>query len=94
MKLVRDRIPEIIRADGKEPKTHIANEEEFKQLIVSKLVEEVFEFKKEPSAEELADILEVIHTLAAEHGGISHIEEVRKKKAVERGGFSKHIVLE
>ena len=95
MKLVRDKIPEIMQADGKTPKTHIADKEEFQRLLVSKLVEEVHEFRLKPSAEELADILEVVHTLSNElYDGMDKVEEVRKKKAAERGGFSKKIVLE
>ncbi len=94
MKLIRDRIPEIMKADGKNPKTHIAADEEFRHLLVMKLVEEAHEFKLKPSAEELGDVLEVVHAIAEQYGGFEKVDEVRKKKAVERGSFSKKFVLE
>jgi predicted house-cleaning noncanonical NTP pyrophosphatase (MazG superfamily) len=94
MKLIRDKVPEIMKADGKNPQTHIASDEEFKRLLIAKLVEEALEYKLKPSAEELGDILEVVHALALQYGGLEKIEEVRKKKTSERGNFSKRIVLD
>ena len=46
-KLVRDKIPDIIRADGEEPSIRIASKDEFYTLLVQKLDEEVDEFKKD-----------------------------------------------
>ena len=59
-KLVRDKIPEIIKADKQTPITHIANQKEFKQKLLEKLQEEVGEFLKEQNTEELADIVNTI----------------------------------
>jgi predicted house-cleaning noncanonical NTP pyrophosphatase (MazG superfamily) len=94
MKLIRDKVPEIMKADGKNSQIHIAGDEEFKRLLISKLIEEAMEYKLKPSAEELGDILEVVHALAQQHGGFDKVEEVRKKKTSERGNFSKRIVLD
>jgi len=94
MKLVRDKIPEIMNKDGKVAKTHIATEEEFQHLLIMKLIEEAHEFKLKPSAEELGDVLEVVHAISKEYGGFEKVDEVRKKKAVERGSFTKRIVLD
>ena len=45
-KLVRDRIPEIIRATGKTPVTRtVADVEERKRRLIDKLIEEVQEYK-------------------------------------------------
>ena len=60
-KLVRDRIPEIIRNDRKQPITHIASEEEYSLKLGEKLKEEVSEFLAGMNNEEMADILEVLH---------------------------------
>jgi predicted house-cleaning noncanonical NTP pyrophosphatase (MazG superfamily) len=94
MKLIRDKIPEIMKAKGETPKTHIAADEEYARLLIAKLIEEALEYKLQPSAEELGDILEVVHALASQYGGFEKVDEVRKKKTSERGNFSKRIVLD
>jgi len=92
-KLVRDKIPEIMKKAGKDPKIHIADDEEYFQSLKNKLDEEVLEFKKESNTNELADIKEVINALA-EYMNIDNLEEIRIKKQKERGGFKKRIILE
>lgn len=94
MKLIRDKVPELMKADGKNPQTHIAGEEEYKRLLIAKLIEEALEYKSKPSAEELGDILEVARALSIQYGGFEKVDEVRKKKTSERGDFSKRIVLD
>lgn len=95
MKLVRDKIPLIIQATGKSCISHVANDQEFHDLLVAKLQEEVAEFLHDNNPEELADIIEVIHAIAEqEYGGYSTIEMMRLAKKEERGGFSQRIVLE
>ncbi len=94
-KLIRDSIPEIIKSKGGTSITHIANEKEYEEKLIEKLGEEVDEFKKDTTEEELADILEVMYAIC-EYKGISRerLEEVRKKKLEERGGFTKRIILD
>ncbi|MBI2583664.1 MAG: nucleoside triphosphate pyrophosphohydrolase [Candidatus Aenigmarchaeota archaeon] len=95
MKLVRDNVPDIMKEKGENAEFRQASEEEYKQLLKKKLVEEALEFQAESKTEELADVLEVLHALAEASGTvISEIEEIRKAKREERGGFSKRIVLE
>ena len=92
-KLVRDRIPEIIEAQGRESVNHIADDEEFQKALMNKLREEVEEFIEEPCREEMADIMEVIYAiLKNQEFTFEEIEEVRKKKAKERGVFDKKII--
>lgn len=94
-KLVRDLIPEIIAAKGQEAKTHIAEREEYEQKLREKLQEEVLEFMESGTPEELADILEVVYALGAVAGvDMAQLENIRKKKADERGGFTRRVVLE
>jgi len=94
-KLVRDKIPEIIKADGGKCKTHIAKDDEYNALLIKKLHEEVDEFVHEPCANEIADILEVIEAIARVEGiGIDDIKQSKLKKRKERGSFTKRIILE
>ena len=94
-KLVRDKIPEIIKNKGAIPITHIASDEEYWQKLKEKLQEEVNEFTKEGNDEEIADILEVIYTIR-DYKKIdkNELELLRKKKAEERGGFKNKIILD
>jgi predicted house-cleaning noncanonical NTP pyrophosphatase (MazG superfamily) len=60
-KLVRDKIPQIIRTKGLEPVIYAADAEEYGVRLRAKLREEVEEFLDSGSdPEELADILEVL----------------------------------
>ncbi len=94
-KLVRDKIPEIIQADGKQPITRILDEKEYMKELIRKLKEEVAEFEEKPSIEELADIKEVtiaIRETMGIHAG--ELEDARRKKADKNGRFKNHIFLE
>lgn len=97
-KLVRDRIPEIICGRGGDPVVRVADPAEYRALLRAKLVEEAGEVLTADEvsvAEELADVLEVIHAMAAELGfGFGQVEKVRVAKAAERGGFGGRIVWE
>lgn len=94
-KLVRDLIPKIIEENGKKPMTHILCLEDFKKELNKKLLEEANEFVKDQNLEELADILEVIYTLLdVHHWSFDELEQRRKEKAQERGGFKNRIFLE
>lgn len=93
-KLVRDNIPDIIRAEGLDPIIHVADDQEYATQLRAKLTEEVDEFlTSDDDLEELADILEVLHALA-EHIGSSpaELEKLRAAKAEQRGGFAKRII--
>ncbi len=94
-KLVRDKIPQIIESKGETAITHIAEEREFREKLREKLDEEIEEFDKNPSAEEMADIQEVLQALAEVHGiKWDRVKELQKKKAQERGGFTQRIILD
>jgi len=94
-KLVRDKIPDVIASDGKKANTRILDDKKYLKELIKKLGEEVKEFQKEPSVEELADIKEVtiaIREAMKIHAG--ELEDMRRKKAAERGRFKKKIFLE
>ena len=56
-KLVRDKIPTIIKENGSKCKFHVADQQEFEEKLYEKLQEELVEFVGKPSAEEFADML-------------------------------------
>jgi len=94
-KLVRDKIPEIIRQKGGTPVTHVADMDEYRAKLFEKLREEVGEFLKEPSEIELVDILEIVYALGKLLGiPPEELEALRAKRVEERGAFREKIILE
>lgn len=93
-KLVRDFIPQIIEKSGKTPDYCTLNDDLYLKMLDKKLIEEMNEYQTDKNLEELADLLEVIYALAKAKGAsITELEDLRKKKAAERGGFEKKILL-
>ena len=77
MKLVRDKIPDIIRETGAEPDVTVAMGSVYLELLGRKMGEELEEYMEEPSYEEAADMLEVFRALVAYHGlDLDEIERV------------------
>lgn len=98
-KLVRDNIPNIIRNNGNEPITKILSDEEYKVELEKKLYEEYNEVlnatETNDRIEELADMLEIISSLAKlENKTLNDVIEVAKSKNIKRGGFEEKIFLE
>ncbi|MDL1163235.1 nucleoside triphosphate pyrophosphohydrolase [Paenibacillus lautus] len=97
-KLVRDLIPQVFEATGKEFRTRILDEEEYKKELIIKLKEQSEEYfaaqSSKESLEELADMLEVIRALVDVHGATwEELEALREKKAEARGGFQERVYL-
>ncbi|NTU73148.1 nucleoside triphosphate pyrophosphohydrolase [Candidatus Roizmanbacteria bacterium] len=94
-KLVRDTIPLYLKSIGKTPVFHTANKQQLPHLLSEKLREEIEELIASHSAEEMADVLEVLDAMQIEFG-INPIEvgRVKQEKRNARGGFTKGIVLE
>lgn len=93
-KLVRDRIPEIIESSGKSCTTEILSHEDYLRMLDVKLDEELSEYHKDQSLEELADLQEVIRAVVIARGySLEDLERVRTEKAAKRGGFEKRILL-
>lgn len=93
-KLVRDLIPDAIRAEGGSPVVRVASEQELDMLLREKIVEEAQELLLSGDAAEIADVLEAIHTLLnLRRVGWRAIEAIRKQKKRLRGGFERGYVL-
>ena len=97
-KLVRDRIPEIIKANGEKPITRVLDNKEYKEELEKKLYEEyleVLDAEGENRIEELADMLEVMEALAGvENKTLEDVLSVKAKKQEKRGAFKDKIYLE
>lgn len=94
-KLVRDKIIEIIEAQGGTALYHTADDQEYLEKLKEKLIEEAAEFRDAETLEEMADVFEVITALLAQQNwSLDDVIRVQKKKREERGGFEKRIILE
>lgn len=94
-KLVRDRIPNILGAEGKSYSARQCDESEKLEYLKRKLIEEVDEFLEEPSVDELADVQEVLLSLSQCLGFTRHaLEQVRETKNAHRGSFNDNWILE
>ena len=91
-KLVRDRIPEIIKNDGKNPIIEILSNEDYLKELDNKLNEEVAEYQADKSIEEMADVLEVLFAICEGRGyTVEDLLQVREAKREKRGGFKDKI---
>jgi len=95
MKLVRDKIPQIIIEDGRTPIYHVAEPEEYKRELFRKVIEELEEFREDPCLEEAADLFEAAHTLIEAHGlSFVDVAETGMVKSQIVGGFNRGIILD
>lgn len=96
-KLIRDRIPEIIRADGYTCDIETMDEAEYQQALRQKLVEESCEVataSEQDLLSELADLHEVIEALMGSYNiSSSTVKAVQEQRRTERGGFQQRLRL-
>ena len=91
-KLVRDRIPEIIKSDGKKPIVEILSNEDYLIELDKKLNEEVAEYQADKCIEEMADVLEVLLVICEARGhSVEELMQVKETKREKRGGFQDRI---
>jgi len=93
-KLVRDKIPEIIVAQGRTPVTRRLTDNEFLTAAKRKLIEEsqeaLYADSQNALIEELADIAELVDTIAAAASiPLEAISAARKEKAKKKGFLPK-----
>ena len=97
-KLVRDKIPNIIKSNGETPIIRVLDEIEYKSELETKLYEEyqeVLEATGEDRIEELADMLEIIRSLAKlENKTLEDVILIADNKNEKRGAFEERIYLE
>jgi predicted house-cleaning noncanonical NTP pyrophosphatase (MazG superfamily) len=98
-KLVRDKVPGIIKLNRGVPKIIPLDETEFRNALKTKMTEEAQELLAAKSAadvlNELADIAELIRSIAENYDlSFEAVENQRINKLRERGGFAQKLFLE
>jgi predicted house-cleaning noncanonical NTP pyrophosphatase (MazG superfamily) len=97
-KLVRDKIPDLIRAEGGIPVVEVLLAAQRRPALLAKLLEEAGEAAAATDGElpeELADVLEVVRALACELGlSLGQVVELADEKRSRRGGFDQGLWLE
>ena len=97
-KLVRDNIPDKIEKNGEVAVTRILDDEEYREELYKKLLEEANEVvnakTKDDILEELADVYEVVRAISElENSNIDNVVEISDNKKLKKGGFTKRIFL-
>jgi predicted house-cleaning noncanonical NTP pyrophosphatase (MazG superfamily)/mannose-6-phosphate isomerase-like protein (cupin superfamily) len=93
-KVIRDRIPEIIRLSGRKCVVNELSDFSFLPELEKKLKEELKEYLESKKLEELADLLEIIYRIAELRGSSKDgLDALRLRKKEEKGGFEKNLFL-
>jgi predicted house-cleaning noncanonical NTP pyrophosphatase (MazG superfamily) len=99
-KLVRDRIPERIRADGGNPVTRVLlDQREYAEALLTKLDEELAEMRAAVTAanyvEEIGDVIDVLVAIVGLYGETEASLQIRRiGKQLTNGAFRERIWLE
>ncbi len=95
-KLIRDKMPKIMRASGIQVFERVMENDEYLRRLKEKILEEAKEVIASESdkemREELADLMEVMLALAKVYGmEFGDIQQAAEQKRVEKGGFDNRI---
>ena len=96
-KLIRDRVPEILKSEGKSPQIRIiTDDKEYIEALERKLIEEIQEMRQgDDPQEKIAYIYEILETLIHARGfSKEEILMSQEKQRQEKGGFQKRLFLE
>jgi predicted house-cleaning noncanonical NTP pyrophosphatase (MazG superfamily)/catechol 2,3-dioxygenase-like lactoylglutathione lyase family enzyme len=97
-KLVRDGIPDLIKAEGRAVDYEIMSYSKFEKALDDKIQEEALEVAEARSRadkiEELADVLEVVQATSRFYNiSLDELEQARQEKFAARGGFENGVLL-
>lgn len=95
-KLIRDKLPQIMRASGIQVFERAMEKDEYLKRLKDKLLEEAKEViasgSEKEMREELADLLEVMLSLAKAYGmEFADIQQTAEQKRADKGGFDNRI---
>jgi len=93
-KLVRDRIPVIMREAGAQATVRYIDKNDRLSWLYSKLREEADELEAAPTLDECADVFEVLRTIVAVLGhSVDEVIAAANSKREARGGFEDGCIL-
>lgn len=97
-KLIRDKIPEIIKAAGWSPVVVVLGKKKFLEALKKKVLEEAKELakarRKNEVINEIVDLQEILDTLISELGlGKREVKKEQVAKKKKRGGFRNKLFL-
>ena len=97
-KLIRDKIPEVIKNRGSEFETRELSDAEFEKELLKKVSEEAQEVSsagtREDIVREIADVIDVIEEIKElKQISVNDIETARKAMFDKKGGFKKRLFL-
>ncbi|MGL4606729.1 MAG: nucleoside triphosphate pyrophosphohydrolase [Eubacteriaceae bacterium] len=93
-KLVRDKIPEIIRSSGRSCEYKILGDSEIKNALKEKLLEKAEIFSVNPSEDELSDIYELLSTIVEKFDyEPMHIDYLKLQNKESKGTYSGNTYL-
>jgi len=95
-KLIRDKLPQIMRTSGIQVFERAMEKDEYLKRLKDKLLEEAKEViasgSEKEMREELADLLEVMLSLAKAYGmELADIQQAAEQKRADKGGFDNRI---
>jgi len=88
-KLVRDKIPEIIKESGRNCEYRILEDSEMKEALKVKLIEKAEVFAKKPNEDELSDLYEIMSTIVKYYDfEPMHIDYLKIENKEKKGSYA------
>jgi predicted house-cleaning noncanonical NTP pyrophosphatase (MazG superfamily) len=92
-KLIRDKVPHIMRRHGDRPIVRTAEPYEYAGLLRARLVDDVEDLIESDDPHKLADVMEVLLALGQVLGcDGDDLERMRAETVRERGGYARRLV--
>lgn len=93
-KLVRDKMPQLIKESGRDCSYRNMNDREYYEALLDKVVEEIEEYRLSGNEEELADVYEVLDCLVQlKEYEPMHIDYLRLIRREARGSYQDRVLL-
>ncbi len=93
-KLVRDKIPQIIKDSGRTCDFKVLDNLEMKEALKEKLIEKAQVFSDKPSEDELSDIYELLDTIVESYDFEPlHIDYLKLRNKENKGSYSSRTYL-